>query len=237
MILEFIVSGATRQEIAKHFGISPETVKGHTRTILAKFHAATIRDGIDNMIKYTAAYPLGVTDNEFYFDEIDFQITMLDDLRTTEYKRRHKVYVISGLVTTINSYIDYPGDIFDLTMNGEAPDDITNLGKYRKYSKTLSRTYKAGETFERSLHYKTRAYRSDFSQEASNTIGTPVGKVSMSLQLPRPPKTFQAIVLEKSGFIRVEDRKNATLVSKDNTYQLNVFEPNQGEKFTLGWTW
>ena len=38
-ILELIAVGATRNEIAVELGISPETVKVHTKAILDKFDA------------------------------------------------------------------------------------------------------------------------------------------------------------------------------------------------------
>ena len=39
-----LIANATRCEIARHLGISEETVKHHTRNILRKFEATNIRD-------------------------------------------------------------------------------------------------------------------------------------------------------------------------------------------------
>jgi len=43
-LLPYLASGANRSQIADHFGLSEETVKRHTRNILTKFKAKTIRD-------------------------------------------------------------------------------------------------------------------------------------------------------------------------------------------------
>ena len=51
-LLEFLAAGATRNEIAQHFGISPETVKIHTRAILEKFDAKTVRDAIEYIVAF-----------------------------------------------------------------------------------------------------------------------------------------------------------------------------------------
>ena len=69
-LLEFLAAGATRNEIAQHFGISPETVKIHTRAILEKFDAKTVRDAIEYIVAYITAYPIGETDADIYYDEI-----------------------------------------------------------------------------------------------------------------------------------------------------------------------
>ncbi len=45
-LLPYLASGANRSQLADHFGLSEETVKRHTRNILTKFKAKTIRDGL-----------------------------------------------------------------------------------------------------------------------------------------------------------------------------------------------
>lgn len=40
-----LLLGQTRDEIANQYEISPETVNLHTRNILAKFDASSVRDG------------------------------------------------------------------------------------------------------------------------------------------------------------------------------------------------
>ena len=57
-ILPFLTSGANRNEIANHFGLSAETVKRHTRNILAKFGAKTLRDGMWDITDYLNNYGL-----------------------------------------------------------------------------------------------------------------------------------------------------------------------------------
>jgi len=44
-ILEFLAVGATREEIAHHLKISPETVKLHAKNIFRKFDITSYRDG------------------------------------------------------------------------------------------------------------------------------------------------------------------------------------------------
>ena len=51
-ILPLLLAGSTRDEIASSLSVSPETVKLHTRNILSKFGATTVRDGFYNMNLY-----------------------------------------------------------------------------------------------------------------------------------------------------------------------------------------
>lgn len=127
-LLEFLAAGATRNEIAQHFGISPETVKIHTRAILEKFDAKTVRDAIEYIVAYITAYPIGESDADIYYDEIRYLISVSGNLNTTTYDRHHRVFVLRGTVSEIDSSIDYPGEIFDVLLNGGSPDKTENFG-------------------------------------------------------------------------------------------------------------
>lgn len=58
-ILPFVVSGATRDEIAHHFGISEETIKTHLKNIFKKFNVANLRDGFEDIQKYQRNFGIG----------------------------------------------------------------------------------------------------------------------------------------------------------------------------------
>ena len=51
-ILPLLLAGSTRDEIASSLSVSPETVKLHTRNILSKFGATTVRYGFYDMNLY-----------------------------------------------------------------------------------------------------------------------------------------------------------------------------------------
>lgn len=58
-VLPLLLAGSTREEIASCLDVSPETVKLHTRNILSKFGATTVRDGFYDMNLYQTHYGLG----------------------------------------------------------------------------------------------------------------------------------------------------------------------------------
>jgi len=58
-ILPLLLSRSTRDEIASSLSVSPETVKLHTRNILSKFGATTVRDGFYDMDLYQTHHGVG----------------------------------------------------------------------------------------------------------------------------------------------------------------------------------
>ena len=58
-ILPLLLAGITRDEIASSLSVSPETVKLHTRNILSKFGASSVRDGFYDMNLYRTLYGVG----------------------------------------------------------------------------------------------------------------------------------------------------------------------------------
>ncbi|NBR35142.1 MAG: hypothetical protein EBT90_10850 [Rhodobacteraceae bacterium] len=59
----------------------------------------------------------------------------------------------------------------------------------------------------------------------------------MRIDLPRPPATFNVMVLDRSRFISVEKLANVEFTQQNLTYQIVANSPTPGQKFTLGWTW
>ena len=58
-ILPLLLSGSNRDEIATSLSVLPKTVKLHTRNILSKFGATTVRDGFYDMNLYQTHYGVG----------------------------------------------------------------------------------------------------------------------------------------------------------------------------------
>ena len=66
-IAPLLIANATRNEIARHLGISEETVKHHTRNILRKFEATNIRDAYEALSDHLYVFGKdGLNLNYFY---------------------------------------------------------------------------------------------------------------------------------------------------------------------------
>jgi DNA-binding CsgD family transcriptional regulator len=93
-IVPFLVSGATRFEIANHFGVSDETIKVHTRNILTKFGATSLRDVFSDIIEYHTYYGDGGLGFSRYIVDYDCVYVVSEngrDLTMTERVTYHMV--------------------------------------------------------------------------------------------------------------------------------------------------
>ena len=66
-IAPLLIANSTRNEIARHLGISEETAKHHTRNILRKFEATNIRDAYEALSDHLYVFGKdGLNLNYFY---------------------------------------------------------------------------------------------------------------------------------------------------------------------------
>ncbi len=55
-MVPLLARGQGRADIAKHFGVSEETIKKHTSNILVKFDAVSQKDGYQDLKDYAEYY-------------------------------------------------------------------------------------------------------------------------------------------------------------------------------------
>jgi|GEM_PF-6736229 len=236
-VLELMAYGATRTEIAKHLNISPETVKAHTKAVLVKFDATSYRDCAPAVLKFLAAYGDLSKGTNLFYDTIDYDIEITPDWAVSIYNRRQRGIVVRGEVPEISTSIDFPGDLFDIYLNGREPDRVEERGKYIFYAINLPKPLTTGQSFERHLTYKARAFTEKGRKEISNTIGTPTGILNMSVSFPAPPEFCKGSALINSKLVAVEDLPNVSFRLQGLRATMSVTQPNSGDKFTIYWSY
>ena len=236
-VLELISYGATRSEIAKHLNISPETVKAHTKAVLTKFDAASYRDCAPTVVKFLAAYGDLSRGTNLFYDTIDFDIEITPDWAVSIYNRRQTGIVVRGQVREISTSIDFPGELFDIFLNGREPDRVEERGKYVFYAIDLPHPLKTGQDFQRHLTYKARAFTEKGRKEISNTIGTPTGILNMSVTFPAPPEFCKGSALINSKLVPIEELKNVSFRMDGLRAMMSVTQPNSGDKYTIYWSY
>jgi len=86
-ILPFLLSGATRKEIAVTLAVSPETIKIHVKNLLDKFGAITVRDAFEDLNNYQRFYGNGGLDFGIFNLNIEVNFELLSirrDVRVHE---------------------------------------------------------------------------------------------------------------------------------------------------------
>ena len=199
-ILELIAVGATRNEIAVELGISPETVKVHTKAILDKFDATLVRDAMGDINTYLAAYGRDGAGYTSYFHSICGTINVSSDHKSSFITWTTAETIVRGPVTEISSLLQEKGTISDISLNGVKPalehTDVTSTVVRLKLDKPLS----TGDTFQRELTYRAEFFGAQQIENYSISIMSLVKKVSLMARFDGGLPHHWDVVLQK-GFI------------------------------------
>lgn len=95
-ILPYLLSGATRNEIATTLGIAPDTVKIHVKNLLEKFDAATVRDGFKSMNLYQQYYGISGLGADRFIHSADLSVRLLDGCKSFNVTTSIDLSVIQG---------------------------------------------------------------------------------------------------------------------------------------------
>ena len=97
-ILPFLLSGATRKEIAVTLAVSPETIKIHVKNLLEKFEAATLRDGFKAMNLYQHYYGISGIGADRFINSADLSVELVDKFRKILVTTSIDLTVMSGKI-------------------------------------------------------------------------------------------------------------------------------------------
>ena len=98
-ILPFLLSGATRKEIAVTLAVSPETIKIHVKNPLDKFGAITVRDAFEDLNNYQRFYGNGGLDFGIFNLNIEVNFELLSNRRDARVHRKQLFQAINKPVS------------------------------------------------------------------------------------------------------------------------------------------
>ena len=78
-IAPLLVANATRSEIARHLGISEETVKHHTRNILRKFEATNVRDAFEALSEHLYVFGKDGLGVNYFYQSFERRLYLSED--------------------------------------------------------------------------------------------------------------------------------------------------------------
>ena len=78
-IAPLLVANATRNEIARHLGISEETVKHHTRNILRKFEATNVRDAFEALSEHLYVFGKDGLGINYFYQSFERRLYLSED--------------------------------------------------------------------------------------------------------------------------------------------------------------
>jgi hypothetical protein len=235
-ILEMIAVGAKRQEIAKALDIAPDTVKIHVRKILDKFSAKTIRDGMDVITDYLAAYGTHGLGYTCYFDEISQTTNISQDYLNSDVALLLKGYVVRGTIDDVSMRVKSEGDIFDFTINDKVPN-LTRIEQCDQVANiALDRSLNAGDRFQRKVTYRTRHVEPKWLDYVCIMIASPVTKVVLRANFEGAvPSDWKVSLLRGFTLIDLSTDPNANIRVGDGFIEGTFEQLKSGDTYTIKW--
>jgi DNA-binding CsgD family transcriptional regulator len=236
-ILELLAVGATRQEIASELGISPETVKVHTKTIIDKFDATSVRDAMVDINNYLAAFGRDGSGLTSYFHSICGTIDVASDYRSSFKTWVTYETIVRGPVTEILSMVHEEGVVSKVLLNGVKPELEKTDVKSAVVRLELDKALAAGDEFRRELSYRSEFIGIERIDNYSITIKSPVEYVSLLARFDDGIPQRWDVVLQK-GFLITEliAGSKYTIEHGNNFIQVGLRHLSAGETYIIRWS-
>ncbi len=236
-ILELLVAGATRNEIASHLKISPETVKIHTKNIVDKFDAQNLRDAFDEISKYVSAYGEQGFGYQTFLTHVHHKVDINPDRVSAEISRISKGYVVNGpLLHHIYSIGNTDEQSSNVRINGAVTGKPLNSGTYHVHQLPISPPLEDGDFFERKIEYSMRSKLNDKMFQISNTVGTPIEKLELEVTFPdHIPKNIKGTVFRGVLATNLNNHPNATVTISETKYHAIIMNPISEQRYTIDW--
>lgn len=133
-ILPLLLAGSTRDEIASSLSVSPETVKLHTRNILSKFGATTVRDGFYDMNLYQTHYGVGGQGSDRFENLFQCVCQILPGRRDVRITNKLNITVMQDELSEFKFSYVANGSLVDAIAPGnmlDGPDDADHAQTFR----------------------------------------------------------------------------------------------------------
>ena len=133
-ILPLLLAGSTRDEIASSLSVSPETVKLHTRNILSKFGATTVRDGFYDMNLYQTHYGVGGQGSDRFENLFQCVCQILPGRRDVRITNKLNITVMQDELSEFKFSYVANGSLVDAIAPGnmlDGPDDTDHAQTFR----------------------------------------------------------------------------------------------------------
>lgn len=237
-LLPYLASGANRSQIADHFGLSEETVKRHTRNILTKFKAKTIRDGLWDISEYVTYFGYPVPMYDLYAHSVKSHLIYDADSKVMVARHEHHFECISEQFSK-SFFSVFDGDFKAETVKIDgvaSPYSSYILGK-----KTFETTYaipkKRGERFKRVAEVFFDTSQSVFNDSYSSIWSAyPAGKIEFSIDFfgaRLPNKIWYEVQVNANAII---DPDVLWRCSK-NSASLKIDNPKTDRVYLIRWSW
>lgn len=235
-ILKMMADGYTRQDIAAALNVSPETIKSHTKTVLAKFGANTFREAYAEIHNYLKYFSLGQSTGRHYLKKLHRTLTIGKDYNRAHFQHYAHGYVVRGQVSELRVRLRSPLGPRDVLINGEPPTRQDISGEIRSFILDIDPPLRQGDPFLRNASYiiqEPPGIRFSFTAEH---IVCPVDEMVMVTKFPSdPPKNIRFSILNEEGRIDMRDRHPEFTAEIGRVTTVTVKSPEYGSRYMIHW--
>lgn len=235
-VLGHLLDGLSRDDMAKVLRISPETVKVHTRNLLAKFGAVNLRDGVRQMTAYQSMYGMGEgSENRFVTNNI-LHVRVSPDRPSFHYHHKLTYLVVVGEYTGHRATFNAHGIVDQVEFKGVSIDRIEHAGLYTNYFVTCASPVRQGCTVDIEMQSKYHiAFNGDLGSDFHrNSI--PTASKTLVYEFP-PDRIPQKISCGLSlGGVPIDCRAISTTQDR-NKFTFHIEPVKLNSLFEVNWQW
>lgn len=235
-ILKLMADGYTRQEIAAALNLSPETVKSHSKTVLAKFGVKTFREAYADIHDYLRHYSLGQTKGRHYWARLHRSLTIAHDYNSAYLQHYAQGYVVRGAVSEYLVRLRSPWCPRNVLINGSPPTRTDFSGEIRSFFLDIDPPLGQGAPIVRHSSYIIQEPPSVRFTFTAEQIVSPVGEMVMVTKFPStPPDNIRVSVLNEAGRVDIRDRHPDCKVEIGQITVVTVENPEYGARYMVHW--
>lgn len=234
-ILPYLVSGATRKEIAATLSVSPETIKIHVKNLLDKFGAVTVRDAFTDLNNYQRFYGLGGLDFNIFNVDIEVTLELMPNRRDARVHRRQLIQAVNRPVTSfVRRFYAGDGEVqLSYQSNRIHCDQRPDESGAKFFEMSINPPIEVDDTYQIDEHIFWQGCLDPISDCDIVTFDTPFGKRTMRHIFPADDPPKEVLFETRVGFT------NTKLVGMQETRTANSlvldfteYEPGSSLKVT-----
>lgn len=237
-MVPLLARGQGRADIAKHLGVSEETIKKHTSNILVKFDAVSQKDCYQDLKDYAEYYAQPNPAYKVYCHVSDLSVTFNSDTKRLRAEKKVSLECVHETIER-DRFTAMPGsdpllvnkcDGVDLSPIG------TNMGM-EIYEKVFDSPISIGQKTNYVLEREFDMSNSVFSDNYYSTwTMNPTGRLIYRIQFlgARRPKNLTYEV--RANQVAIDDQ---SIVWTQDAYaaQLMTMQPKLQYSYIIKWTW
>lgn len=235
-ILPFLVSGATRDEIASTLDVSAETVKWHTRQILKKFDCRSVTDGFQRMREYVNIYSDEGLGFKYFIDHYVSIVEMTENRIDCKQRRDWSVTVVRDGNIVFKHLQTTDGTTRNAMVDGVPVEAVNIFERTSTFERTVVENASQGFEFEST--YKCDmigVYPANIETHSSRII-QPVGSLCIRVQFPNGQDPFKVWGLQTLNWKPVE-RQEFDFIYENGCAELRVENAEFQNRYTVNWQW